>query len=126
MTVHQPYDLVRHNSHSHHFGVGGLALLLEAFAPIPDQSYFLKPLVAGDNYHTIEEDTVNSEKDMAHVADNHTPLAAHDVDLGVPIVADQLAHVVETPADRQREETALQTTINILQSRELMPDTSLQ
>lgn len=111
MTVHQPYDLVCHNSHSHHFGVGDLALLLEAFGPIPDQICFLKPLVAADNYRTIEEDTVNSENNMALVADNHnhTLLAAQDVVLGVPIVAYLRANVVETPADRHIEETALQT-----------------
>ena len=108
---HRPYDdLAHHNSHNqHHFGVGVPALLMQAFGPTPDQSRFLEPLVAADNYHILEVDTANYAIDMAPVADNHTQLAAQDEDLGIPIVAVQV-HVDDTPAadyNHQRE-TALQ------------------
>ena len=112
MLGHQPYDdLAHHNSHNHHhFGVEVPALLMQAFGPTPDQSRFLEPLVAADNYHILEVDTVNSAIDMAPVADNRTQLAVQHEDLGIPIVAVQV-HVDDTPAadyNRQREETALQ------------------
>lgn len=85
------------------------ALMLEAFAPNLDQSCFLEP-VAEDNYHMMEEDIVNSEKDMVLFVDNHNQRIAHDEDHEVPIVERQV-HVDDNPDGciRQREAKVLRS-----------------